>query len=186
MSDQYASSDLTFYFSSSDFVMIYIRNLIWKLSNYSTFFTQILIWFLTFCTTISRRRCRVRRRTRHGGSWWRRWGGLERWPAWSRGRCRRLWLCRGLVGEVQQRQQMGAKLRQRYTTRPACMVKSSAVFLRLWMQSDAAMQTRSVWNKELDAMIHGDELSHVGAVSDCRRQRTSTSVPRSMAPNRVT
>jgi hypothetical protein len=36
MSDQYASSDLTFYFSSSDLVMIYIRNLIWKLSNYST------------------------------------------------------------------------------------------------------------------------------------------------------
>jgi hypothetical protein len=36
MSDQYASSDLTFYFSSSDLVMIYIRNLIWKLSNNST------------------------------------------------------------------------------------------------------------------------------------------------------
>jgi hypothetical protein len=36
MSDQYTSSDLTFYFSSSNFVMIYIRNLIWKLSNYST------------------------------------------------------------------------------------------------------------------------------------------------------
>jgi hypothetical protein len=28
--DQYASSDLTLYFSSSDLVMIYIRNLIWK------------------------------------------------------------------------------------------------------------------------------------------------------------
>jgi hypothetical protein len=27
---------MTFYFSSSDLVMIYIRNLIWKLSNYST------------------------------------------------------------------------------------------------------------------------------------------------------
>jgi hypothetical protein len=36
MSDQYASSDLTFYFSSSDLVMIYIQNLIWKLSNSST------------------------------------------------------------------------------------------------------------------------------------------------------
>jgi hypothetical protein len=36
MSDQYASSDLTFYFSYSDLVMIYIRNLIWNLSNYST------------------------------------------------------------------------------------------------------------------------------------------------------
>jgi hypothetical protein len=36
MSDQYASSDLTLYFSSSDLVMIYIRNLIWKLSNIST------------------------------------------------------------------------------------------------------------------------------------------------------
>jgi hypothetical protein len=36
MSNQYASSDLAFYFSSSDLVMIYIRNLIWNLSNYST------------------------------------------------------------------------------------------------------------------------------------------------------
>jgi hypothetical protein len=36
MSDQYASSDLTFYFSFSDLVMIYIRNLTWKFSNYST------------------------------------------------------------------------------------------------------------------------------------------------------
>jgi hypothetical protein len=36
MSDQYVSSDLTFYFNSSDLVMIYIQNLIWKLSNYST------------------------------------------------------------------------------------------------------------------------------------------------------
>jgi hypothetical protein len=36
MSDQYASSDLTFYFSYSDLVMIYIQNLIWNLSNYST------------------------------------------------------------------------------------------------------------------------------------------------------
>jgi hypothetical protein len=36
MSNQYASSDLTFYFSACDFVMIYIRNLIWNLSNYST------------------------------------------------------------------------------------------------------------------------------------------------------
>jgi hypothetical protein len=36
MSNQYASSDLTFYFSSSDLVMICIRSLIWKLSNYST------------------------------------------------------------------------------------------------------------------------------------------------------
>jgi hypothetical protein len=35
MSNQYASSDLAFYFSSSDLVMIYIRNLIWNLSNYS-------------------------------------------------------------------------------------------------------------------------------------------------------
>jgi hypothetical protein len=38
MSNQFASSDLTFYFSASDFVMIYIRNLIWNLSNYSTCF----------------------------------------------------------------------------------------------------------------------------------------------------
>jgi hypothetical protein len=36
MSDQYASSDLTLYFSSSDLVMIYLWNLIWKMSNYST------------------------------------------------------------------------------------------------------------------------------------------------------
>jgi hypothetical protein len=36
MSDQYALSDLTFYFSSFDLVMIYIQNLIWNLSNYST------------------------------------------------------------------------------------------------------------------------------------------------------
>ena len=36
MSDQYASSDLNFYFNSSDLVIIYIRNLIWNLSNYST------------------------------------------------------------------------------------------------------------------------------------------------------
>jgi hypothetical protein len=36
MSDQYASSDLTFYFSYFDLVMIYIQNLIWNLSNYST------------------------------------------------------------------------------------------------------------------------------------------------------
>jgi hypothetical protein len=36
MSDQYALSDLTLYFSSSDLVMIYIRNLIWKMSNNST------------------------------------------------------------------------------------------------------------------------------------------------------
>jgi hypothetical protein len=36
MSNQYASSDLTLYFSSSDLVIIYIRNLIWKMSNTST------------------------------------------------------------------------------------------------------------------------------------------------------
>jgi hypothetical protein len=36
MFDQYTSSDLTLYFSSSDLVMIYIQNLIWKLSNNST------------------------------------------------------------------------------------------------------------------------------------------------------
>jgi hypothetical protein len=36
MSDQYASSDLTLYFGSSDLVVIYIQNLIWKLSYYST------------------------------------------------------------------------------------------------------------------------------------------------------
>jgi hypothetical protein len=36
MFDQYASSDLTLYFSSSDLVMIYIQNLIWKMSNTST------------------------------------------------------------------------------------------------------------------------------------------------------
>jgi hypothetical protein len=36
MYNQFASSDLTFYFSACDFVMIYIRNLIWNLSNYST------------------------------------------------------------------------------------------------------------------------------------------------------
>jgi hypothetical protein len=35
-SNQYASSDLACYFSSSDLVMIYIRNLDWNLSNYST------------------------------------------------------------------------------------------------------------------------------------------------------
>jgi hypothetical protein len=35
-SNQYASSDLACYFSSSDLVMIYIRNLNWNLSNYST------------------------------------------------------------------------------------------------------------------------------------------------------
>jgi hypothetical protein len=35
-SNQYASSDLAYYFSSSDLVMIYIRNLDWNLSNYST------------------------------------------------------------------------------------------------------------------------------------------------------
>jgi hypothetical protein len=42
MSNQYASSDLAFYFSSSDLVMIYIRNLIWNLSNYSTLATRYL------------------------------------------------------------------------------------------------------------------------------------------------
>jgi hypothetical protein len=36
MSDQYTPSDLTLYFNSSNLVMIYIRNLIWKLSNIST------------------------------------------------------------------------------------------------------------------------------------------------------
>jgi hypothetical protein len=36
MSDQYTSSDLTFYISSSDLVMIYIWSLIWNLSNFST------------------------------------------------------------------------------------------------------------------------------------------------------
>jgi hypothetical protein len=35
-SNQYASSDLACYFSSSDLVMIYIRNLDWNLSNLST------------------------------------------------------------------------------------------------------------------------------------------------------
>jgi hypothetical protein len=40
MSDQYASSDLTLYFSSYDLVMIYIRNLIWKMYNISTVFTR--------------------------------------------------------------------------------------------------------------------------------------------------
>jgi hypothetical protein len=35
-SNQYASSDLACYFSSSDLVMIYIRNLNWNLSNSST------------------------------------------------------------------------------------------------------------------------------------------------------
>jgi hypothetical protein len=35
-SNQYASFDLACYFSSSDLVMIYIRNLDWNLSNYST------------------------------------------------------------------------------------------------------------------------------------------------------
>jgi hypothetical protein len=48
MSDQYASSDLTFYFSSSDLVMIYIRNLIWKSSNYSTLLSQGLLVVLFF------------------------------------------------------------------------------------------------------------------------------------------
>jgi hypothetical protein len=47
-SNQYASSDLACYFSSSDLVMIYIRNLDWNLSNYST--ATILIYFLLeFC-----------------------------------------------------------------------------------------------------------------------------------------
>jgi hypothetical protein len=36
VSDKYASSDLTFYFSSSDLIIIYIRNLICNLSNYLT------------------------------------------------------------------------------------------------------------------------------------------------------
>jgi hypothetical protein len=35
-SNQYASSDLACYFSACDFVMIYIRNLNWNLSNCST------------------------------------------------------------------------------------------------------------------------------------------------------
>jgi hypothetical protein len=35
-SNQYASFDLACYFSSSDLLMIYIRNLDWNLSNYST------------------------------------------------------------------------------------------------------------------------------------------------------
>jgi hypothetical protein len=39
-SNQYASSDLACYFSSSDLVMIYIRNLEWNLSNYSTLKTM--------------------------------------------------------------------------------------------------------------------------------------------------
>jgi hypothetical protein len=38
-SNQYASSDLACYFSACDFVMIYIRNLNWNLSNYSTIIT---------------------------------------------------------------------------------------------------------------------------------------------------
>jgi hypothetical protein len=41
-SNQYASSDLACYFSSSDLVMIYIRNLDWNLSNYSTIATVYL------------------------------------------------------------------------------------------------------------------------------------------------
>jgi hypothetical protein len=40
-SNQYASSDLACYFSSSDLVMIYIRNLDWNLSNYSTFLVSL-------------------------------------------------------------------------------------------------------------------------------------------------
>jgi hypothetical protein len=40
MSNQYASSDLAFYFSFSDLVMIYIQNLIWNLSNYLTWSTR--------------------------------------------------------------------------------------------------------------------------------------------------
>jgi hypothetical protein len=48
MSDQYASSDLTFYFSSSDLVMIYIRNLIWKFSNNSTIQKPYCRQFPTF------------------------------------------------------------------------------------------------------------------------------------------
>jgi hypothetical protein len=43
-SNQYASSDLACYFSSSDLVMIYIRNLDWNLSNYST---RVASGFLT-------------------------------------------------------------------------------------------------------------------------------------------
>jgi hypothetical protein len=35
-SNQYASSDLACYFSACDCIMIYIRNLNWNLSNYST------------------------------------------------------------------------------------------------------------------------------------------------------
>jgi hypothetical protein len=41
-SNQYASSDLACYFSSSDLVMIYIRNLNWNLSNYSTNLPHII------------------------------------------------------------------------------------------------------------------------------------------------
>jgi hypothetical protein len=41
MSDQYTSSNLTIYFSSSDLVMIYIQNLFWKLSNYSTSYSLV-------------------------------------------------------------------------------------------------------------------------------------------------
>jgi hypothetical protein len=43
-SNQYASSDLACYFSSSDLVMIYIRNLDWNLSNYSTSCAGVIAW----------------------------------------------------------------------------------------------------------------------------------------------
>jgi hypothetical protein len=48
-SNQYASSDLACYFSSSDLVMIYIRNLNWNLSNYSTmlFISLSHFWYLS-------------------------------------------------------------------------------------------------------------------------------------------
>jgi hypothetical protein len=36
---------LACYFSSSDLVMIYIRNLDWNLSNYSTLLTQIVVLY---------------------------------------------------------------------------------------------------------------------------------------------
>jgi hypothetical protein len=58
-SNQYSISDLAFYFSFSDLVVIYIRNLIWNLSNYSTTHminhgtetnVTILLYNRRFCT----------------------------------------------------------------------------------------------------------------------------------------
>jgi hypothetical protein len=43
-SNQYASSDLACYFSSSDLVMIYIRNLNWNLSNCSTGLSLLMVY----------------------------------------------------------------------------------------------------------------------------------------------